>query len=759
MNLYAAAPGATRATPVTAALDPQLGCGDFSNSVFGVTQPCAATFYSNVSALNTDWLLTARADYDLSSRDHVYLRLNTDHSLAVGADPINAVFNSDYTVLSYGGQLGYARIISPRSVNTLLLSAAYISTLAGPPSLSAALNTFPTTINFNLGLFNGLGGNDASWPSGNKNRQWQLVDDYSLIRGEHNLRAGVSVRKSFVSTYFYGALTSGRLTFNSITDFVDGSLTNGSNYAQAFATVGAEDVNFYTAGFYAQDEWRARPNLMVTLALRFDRNSNLHCPSGCFTELTGQGSFDTITHSADIPYNQSIRTGLTNALGNVDPIIPEPRLGFAYSLDKATVLRGGAGIFADANPGLLADRFITNAPAVAIFTTTSGLVATGSPQSIFATVAESAAALQQGFANGDTLAQLRAQVPLDFNPPNFFTISRPVHTPKYYEWNVELQRAFGAKYLLSVNYVGNHGYHELIQTVSGNGYSKAGYAGLPTSAPDPRFGEIISLNNQGWSNYDGLVSSFKWRMNGEFSGQLSYTWSHSLDTCSNDCVPEPFSVTDYRFQFNPLNLASLNYSNSDYDVRQSLSASYIYQVPTGRLRNRVVKSLAGGWRASGTVFFHTSYPFTILDTAVIKNFTNFSGKVSQPIIADFVGSTYPTCTTPNVSCYSGSLFVSPQNQHDFGNIPRNSFRGPGYFDTDLNLNRTFAVAERYHFLIGASFFNVLNHPNFLPPVNNVASGEFGQILSTASPPTSAYGSFAGSAVTGRVVQTVIKFVF
>src|SRR5262249_6175125 len=97
--------------------------------------------------------------------------------------------------------------------------------------------------------------------------------------------------------------------------------------------------------------------------------------------------------------------------------------------------------------------------------------------------------------------------------------------------------------------------------------------------------------------------------------------------------------------------------------------------------------------------------------------------------------------------------------HDWGNIPRNSFRGPGYFDTDLNINKTFTVAERYKLLVGANFFNILNHPNFDLPFNNIGAGNFGEILNSVSPPTSAYGSFQGSAVSGRVIQTQIKFTF
>jgi hypothetical protein len=354
---------------------------------------------------------------------------------------------------------------------------------------------------------------------------------------------------------------------------------------------------------------------------------------------------------------------------------------------------------------------------------------------------------------------LQAQVP-GFSPPNFFTISSNVQTPKYVEWNAEVQRTFGTGYLLSVNYVGNHGYDELIQQLFGNAFSPAGLAGLPTSAPDPRFGQIIALNNQGWSNYDGLVTSFRWRMSAQFSGQFSYTWSHALDTCSNECTPELFGTESLKFQLNPLSLQSLNYSNADYDVRHSLNARYVYTSPAAHFHNSILKAALGGWTAAGTVFFHSGYPFSIVDSAVLSKFGNLSGKIKQAILADFLGGpSYPSCTAPNVACYSESLFATKTEQVDFGNIPRNSFRGPGYFDTDLNVYKAILFAEKYRLIVGASFFNILNHPNFAQPVDNLSSGAFGQIQSTVSAPTSPYGVEAGSAVSGRVIQTLIKFSF
>jgi hypothetical protein len=143
-----------------------------------------------------------------------------------------------------------------------------------------------------------------------------------------------------------------------------------------------------------------------------------------------------------------------------------------------------------------------------------------------------------------------------------------------------------------------------------------------------------------------------------------------------------------------------------------------------------------------------------------QNVQNAAGIATQPFLADVLSPTgNASCTTPNVPCFGNIVFQSAANQTNFGNLARNSFRGPGYFDTDLNLNKTFAFRERLRLLVGANFFNILNHPNFDLPVNNLASSNFGLIQNTVSAPTSAYGSFQGSAVSGRVIQTQVKFTF
>jgi Carboxypeptidase regulatory-like domain len=769
-KLYQGASGYGRATPNTDLGDG--GCGDFAGTAgFGPDNPCSATFRSTVNNLNTEWLMAARVDYNVTGNDRVYFRFNTDHGVqATGTDPINPVFNANSVQPSYGGQFGYTKTIGASMVNQLLLSATYYSAIFGPPNLSAALQAFPTTLEFVDGApFNNLGGTDNNYPQGRKVRQWQLVDDYSISKGRHTIKFGANVRKNFIATYAYGANTSGAYVFNSMTDFVNGSLSTagGSTYSQAFARIGAENLTMYSAGFYVQDEWRVRPNFTLTLALRMDRNSNIQCAVGCFNEFKNQ-PFGQLAHDVTTPYNGSIVTGLKKAFPSVEPVVPAPRVGFAWNVAKNTVVRGGFGIFSDLYQGLIADRLITNSPAVTSFTATSGLVGTaGVAGSAPALLAASNAAFQNGFASGATAADLQDSVP-GFSKPTFNTVGNEQYNPKYYEWNFELQQSFTNNYLLSVNYVGNHGYQEINQTLFANQYSPTGFVGLPTTAPDARFGQIRELSNTGFSNYDGLVTSFRWRATSNFTGSFSYTWSHSLDTCSNSCL-EPFNAltaVSLRYQVSPQGQRALNYGNSDYDVRHSLNANYVYTLPTSYFHNRLLKGVLGGWTAAGTLYYHTGYPFSIVNSGVraAQNVRNASpGIATQTFLADVLSpltASSSSCTTPNTPCFTDVSFASKTDQRDFGNLARNSFRGPGYFDTDLNLNKAFAIRERYKLVIGANFFNIFNHPNFDLPVNNIAaSGTFGMIQNTVSAPTSAYGSFQGSAVSGRVIQSQVKFTF
>jgi hypothetical protein len=115
-------------------------------------------------------------------------------------------------------------------------------------------------------------------------------------------------------------------------------------------------------------------------------------------------------------------------------------------------------------------------------------------------------------------------------------------------------------------------------------------------------------------------------------------------------------------------------------------------------------------------------------------------------------STVPlTCggASVNTPCFSESQFASGSAVTSFGTIPRNSFRGPGFFNTDLGLKKTFHFHERLALTVGANAYNELNR-ELPPPISILTSSNFGSIVSAVQPPTSPYGAFAAAATDARI---------
>ncbi len=620
-KVWAGAPAAPTARLLNATDDAALGCGDFAGGGFGPGGlPCAETFQNTANSLNTEWLLNTRIDYDMTDRDRLYFRFGTDHGVqATSTDPINQAFSANSVQPQWGGQAGYTRTISANSVNELLASGFYYLAVFGPPNLAGALAVFPTTFAFNDGLYSQLGGLAPNglnrYPSGRRVAQWQIVDDYSYIHGAHEFKVGVNFRRNYVGDLAYGPQTSGLLTFASMTDFVTGKLTNGSTYAQNFTRIGAEHIDLYSMGIYGQDQWKVSPKLTLTLALRLDRSENPACAANCYAGLNS--TFENLAHGATIPYNTAIQTGISRAFRGIDPIIPQPRIGVAYSLDSKTVIRSGFGLFSDDFAGTLNNRFFTNSPNVTSFTTAAGsglIAAPGVANSAFANVANSNTAFQTGFGSGATVANLQATVP-GFALPNLYTQADEFHLPRYAEWNLEVQRELTPALVLDVNYVGNHGWDEINQNTYANAFSTTGFGGLPTTAPDARFGEINELSSTGHSNYDGLTSSLKLHFQ-SFIGQINYTWGHALDTCSNNCLTQFNLLTSasLRYDSNPVG-ANGSYGNADYDTRHSFGANYMWTIPT-HFGNAALKSALGGWTIGGTFQARSGYPLSIINTSL-----------------------------------------------------------------------------------------------------------------------------------------------
>jgi hypothetical protein len=778
-NLYAGAPGSAGATPV-----PGDGLCNDLNGVAGFGtggKPCAVQFISNANNLITEWILSTRIDYKIGSKDTLFGRYKMDRGVqATGTDPINSVFNSTSNQPQYEGQLNETHVFNNTTVNNLIVSGSWYKALFGPPNFQAATATFPTTLLFygggtGNGSFANLGGTDNNYPQGRIVTQYQITDDFSKTMGAHDIKIGMNFRRNLVSDYSALAGTTGSLQINSLVEFANGFAdpTNPQSfYNSNYSTVGAVKVKLYSLGLYAQDQWRVNSKLNLTLALRFDRNSNPNCDK-CFTRMSTP--FQNANHGVNTPYDQTIQTGLSSAFSSVETLAYSPRIGFAYSLYPTTVIRGGFGVFDDLFPATLVDRFITNAPQVSNFGGPVG----GAPLSFdvpgntrdLANAAN--ATFQSQFSNGLTAAGLNGAL------PNFYTMGSNLINPKYLEWNLEVQQQVGNKYSLGVNYVGNHGYNIISINPWLNAACPTVAPGTPGCAPgqlfggvigpnptDPRFSEIVDLNNNGYSNSDGLTASFTVRPTHGFSGQFNYTWSHGLDTCSNNCL-EPFvanTLVSLRYQTSPT-LPGSAYGNSDYDARSNFNFNYVYDSPTN-YSNNVLKQVLGGWTLAGTLFYHTGIPWSPVDLQSRSALTGVTGLRNATPLASFVTAPSSNCGVAAAQFGAGiggspcaDINAVAVGTLGFGNFARNSMRGPGFFNTDMSLSKNFNVTERFHLAVGATAFNLLNHQNFDLPVNSVTSSAYGAIVSTIGSNTNPYGAFFGVPLNGRILQVFGKVTF
>ena len=795
--LYAGAAGASRAVPVDAATSATLGCGSKfkgtavpGGGIFGVDTACSQTFRSTVNNLNTERLQAVTVDLNLTSQDTIRWRYKQDRGVqATGTDPINSIFNANSIQPEDDGQMLWTHVLNSHTTNQLVASGLYYSALFGPPNINASLAKFPTTITFSSGpLMTNMGGTDYNYPQGRNVAQWQIVDDFSWTKGPHGIKFGVNFRRNNIASFATGPYTSGRIRIKDLRDFYNGALAPGSTseFDQRFANANDLPIRYYSVGLYLQDEWKVTNRLKLTLALRADRNSDEACRTNCFNELASP--FGQLDHTSTIPYNVAVQTGVHQAFPNLEKVVLAPRGGFAYSATSKgdLVISGGVGLFSDLYPGFLADRFIRNLPGVASFvikdpkTASSGMVIQpGLPGGVFADAAASNATLRSQFASGGTLASIQAALaPVNFSAPSFSSVDTNISNPKYMEWNLKIEKSLGSKMAVYLNYVGNHGYDEFIVNPSVNAFCTGagvladGVTPRPcpfgsvtaTAAPDTRFGNVNELRNAGWSNYNGVTATLVRKFGTGFQGSLNYTYSHSLDTVSNGgLLAYSFSGDGDSFlsQIDPTNLRRLNYGNSDYDFRHVISANYLYQLPF-KASSRGLNYLIGGWSLSGTVFFRTGQPFSAYNSAA--PLLQLGNGASSVVLADYVSGPR---TCPSISnCLNGTTFAvnnDPTNgdgsQLDFGNLPRNSFRGPHYFNTDFSVQKDIKLTERFVFTLGANAFNVLNHPNFANPDADVTSGTFGQILNTVTPPNSPYGNFQGAAVSGRVLQLDAKFKF
>jgi Carboxypeptidase regulatory-like domain/TonB-dependent Receptor Plug Domain/TonB dependent receptor len=767
-NLYQGSAGyASAISAAGVALAGPGSCGSLNGKGItsqGVTDACVGQSFATSPNGNKEWLLSGRVDYNYNDNNKVYGRFKIDRGTQpTYSDPINPAFNDDSVQPQDEGQLNFTHIFSPTIVNNFVGSVLWYSAIFNSVNLPKAFETFPGLFSLNdIGLYpigqgSGFDPFFSLFPQGRNVTQWQLVDDLSISRGSHSFKMGVNFRRDDVSDYtasegLFPAISVSGSDF--ATDNFNGA--NGDFLGQQFATHTRQPLAFYSFGLYFQDEWRVSSKLKLTMALRADRNSGGACQSNC--GAAPFGAFADISHDPNAPFNQITNAGTHSILPDVERVVFQPRFGIAWTPwgDK-TVIRAGVGLFSDLYPGTILDRFTTNFPEVTTysFNAPSNFAFTD-PNSATNGVLACNTGFQTAYAGGQNLAAFNAANKNCLGQlPGYNSVGKLLN-PKYLEWNVEIQRTLDSATVLSVNYVGNKGYDDLINNPYLNSNDAGNYGGLPSTAPDLRVTNVTELQNTGTNNYNGITLSLQRTFSHGFLGRVNYTYSHELDDTSNGGILPYFGSGSILNQINPFSLRSLNYSDGDYDLRHSLTANYVYTMPF-HSANRLMDLAIGGWVLSGTFYYHTGFPFSPTDNAEQNalNVTN-ANLANVTVLAAPLPGTPRNCTSPTTSCFTTADFATAS---DFGTVPRNSFRGPNYFNTDFSLRKNFRLTERFGLELGANAYNVLNHPNFSNPITNNTNPSFGSITSTVSPATTPYGAFVGSLADPRIIQLIAKLNF
>jgi hypothetical protein len=545
-----------------------------------------------------------------------------------------------------------------------------------------------------------------------------------------------------------------------VADFLFG---NRSSYSLTNYTV----VNLrqrYNAGYF-QDDIKLSPTLTVNAGLRYE----LMTPQ--FERDNRLANFNPATNTLTQASGGSL---FNRALVHTPKKNFAPRLGFSYTYNPATVLRGGYGIqYAQYNREGGENNLTYNGPDVvnaAVNNPSPFVTPIGSNLCTSDTQVQSGCfrQTQQGYSNVLTSSAY-------FNPLNVTSRYIPPNNTTGYVQNyfIGIQRNLPGAILLDIAYVGNKSTH--LQVLAD--YNQAAPCLLATVTlcntagqtyqarrPVPTFGDIEIATNEGSANYNALQVKVEKRK-GALYILNSFTYSRGFDIASGHL--ETGNGDNSRVNFaNPHN----DYGPSSYDQPLNETLSVVYDLPYGRGRRfgkdagGFTNALLGGWQMTMINFMTAGLPFNITysnsssssstagplfttDLATLRPQHIVGTPLRNPKSSYAKATKYAALTgyLPS-SSYAVPSYATYGNNSAYGNVSRNSLRSFPYYDTDLGLHKQFNITpERVKLDFRAEVFNVLNVTNWQAPDSAITDG-------------SAFGSIT-SAFPARQVQFAVKALF
>ncbi len=753
---------------------------------------CANRQSVSHSSDDREQVQTTRVDYNIDPQNTAWFRFQADTGLqAAYTDPINPLFNAISSQPLYSFASGYTHVFSGRLVNYFNPAFSWYQSLFGPADPTKTLAAFPIVLQGSgaNAPFTTLGGLDNTWVQGRRATRVFINDNLAWTVGSHDLRFGTNNRIFRLNDYDFGEGTVPLVTYATLPQFIYGIASTAST---TFPLANSQPYNFLNLDFYAQDTWKLTRTLTWTFGVRDTYNSNPRNPHNAVARLAG--SFDSISHDVNQPLSQVIRTQQATIFAATPAAILQPRTAIAWQFAPNTLLRSGFGLFSDILPGSVVDLVGTNPPYSKTFQggllgTAGGLaIAPGVPNSAIDAAAAANRLFNSGLASGALSCASALANPNSCLPPILITAvpDGKLHAPYFMQWSFAIEHQIGSALNLRAQYVGTRAVNQPYQTQV-NGYQtvcEGCFTPFPYGQPkDPRFGPVTQLNTGANSHYNGLQLTAEKRLGHGVQVQANYTWSRCWDTVSNGGFL-PFAAGAI---LSPLPGAlGRQYGPCDYDVRQNFTAQYVYQLPV-QFRNRMLARVLNGWQVSGTVFWHSGLPFSVLSAPYSANGNGIvqgSGPqyasvmpgvplyehkpiagVTQPGTIQWLNpDAFASAVDPSTGACAGG---DGARNCQFGNLGRNALRGPQFFWSDLYLTKWFPLTERVKLRIDGQFFNILNHPNFGLPVLGYAGipGKpstqtgFGALSYPTSPPTGLLGVGLGGDNSPRMVAFQARLEF
>lgn len=654
-----------------------------------------------------DWQQSIRIDHRLTDRHTLTGRYIYQDQDTVGAGQSTpSGYESANVSRNQGVNIALNSILSSRMVNELRL--AFLRAASATVAADLRAEAIPSIQITDLGM-TGLNagatrtaiGLAANLPQQSIRNTYQIQDNLSYTAGNHGWKFGVDIHRSQLHQLFKPT-TRGHLVYADLNNFVN-DIANVQINRDLPGVARVLHLDWHDFYFYGQDEWKVRPNLTLSLGLRYenagqpiqdllDFNNPVFAASGNdpryrVRPIPGR---DTDNWEPRVGFNWNPRTSSNGFIG-------------AITGGDRLVVRGGYTRTHDYAYTNIALNIWSSFPFVAAFNLTN---------------------VANAFANYKTL-------PVD---PAIFTrtqVTPDFHSPVYDSVSFELQREVSRDMVFRVGYVGSKG-SGLFESIDGNPVrfrSTTPTAGDPAIRTDPTTGPIRLRANSGSSIYHSMQASLEKRLSRGFSSGVHFTWSSFIDSMS-----EIFNNSNAEIALaqDPYN-RRLDRGRSSYDRPLRLAGNVVYELPFHQDQKGFMGRVLGGWQLNSNFNFQSGAPFSPL------NPTDISGTLGGLASAIGIATRPNVITTLDVSHMSieelfalrgtvnasgNALYRSLVNGQRVGNAGRNTLRADGLNNVDFGLLKNTKIGENQRLQIRADFFDFTNTRDFGTPNSVVTAPGF-----------------------------------